>query len=59
MAVVTGADNIYTAPEFFNGNNGRTLTHVLMHGIAILVLPLIGWAFGSVILFVTKTIKPA
>ena len=59
MAIATGVDNIYTAPEFFNGNDGRTLTHVFMHGIAILILPLIAWAVGSVILFVTKRIKPA
>jgi hypothetical protein len=59
VAVVTGVDNIYTAPEFFNGNNGRNLTHVFMHGVAILILPLIAWAIGSVILFVTRRIKPA
>lgn len=59
MAVLTGVDNIYTAPEFFNGNNGRNLMHVFMHGIAILILPLIAWAFGSVILFVIRRVKPA
>jgi hypothetical protein len=59
MAVVTGVDNIYTNPEFFNHQNGRNLLHVFMHVVAALVLPLIGWAIGSVILFVTRRIKPA
>jgi hypothetical protein len=59
MAVVTGVDNIYTNPEFFNGNNGRNLTHVFMHVVAALILPLIAWAIGSVILFVTRRINPA
>lgn len=59
MAVLTGVDNIYTNPEFFNGNNGRNLTHVFLHVIAALILPLIAWAIGSVILFATRRIKPA
>ena len=58
MAVVTSVDNIYTAPEFFNKQNGRNLTDVFLHGVAVLV-PLISWAIGSAILFVTKRIKPA
>ena len=59
IAIATGVDNIYTAPEFFNKQNGRNLTHVLLHGVAALVLPLISWAIGSAILFVTKRTKPA
>jgi hypothetical protein len=59
MAVVSGVDNIYTNPEFFNHQNGRNLIHVFMHVVAAIILPLIAWAIGSVILFVTRRIKPA
>src|SRR6185436_3505813 len=39
LGIVTGIDNIYTAPEFFGGNNGRNWLHVLAHSIAAFVLP--------------------
>ena len=58
MAVVTGTSNIYTAPEFFGGNDGRNLMHAFMHVIAALILPVIAWGIGSVLLFVTKKVKP-
>ena len=57
LGVVTGTDNIYTAPEFFGGNSGRNFGHVLMHVIVALVFPVITWLIGSVILFFTKMIK--
>ena len=57
IGVVTGADNIYTLPEFFGGNSGRNLLHAGIHVVASFVLSLIAWLFGSVILFVTKLIR--
>lgn len=57
LGIVTGVDNIYTAPEFFGGSNGRNLPHVLAHMIGALVVPVIFWLIGSVILFVTKLVK--
>jgi hypothetical protein len=57
LAIVTGVDNIYTAPEFFGGSNGKNWGHVLAHVIGALIIPLIAWLFGSVILFVTKLVK--
>ena len=57
LAIVTGIDNIYTAPEFFGGSSGKNWFHVLAHCIGAFILPLIAWIFGSVILAVTKLVK--
>ncbi len=58
LAVVTGTDNIYTAPEFFGGNSGRNFIHVAMHLIAGFILPVFAWLLGSVILLATKKLSP-
>ena len=57
LGILTGTDNIYTAPEFFGGNNGRNWAHVLAHVLGAFILPVIYWLVGSVILFVTKRVK--
>jgi hypothetical protein len=58
LGIVTGKANIFTAPEFFGGSNGATWGHVLAHAIAWILVALIAWLPASVILFVTKKIKP-
>ena len=58
LAIVTGTNNIYTAPEFFGGNDGRNWLHVLAHTIAAFVVPVFAWLVGSVILFAAKRLKP-
>ena len=58
LAIVTGTNNIYTAPEFFGGNDGRNWLHVLAHTIAAFVVPVFAWLVGSVILFAAKRVKP-
>src|SRR4030095_7248459 len=45
LAIVTGIDNIYTAPEFFGGSSGKNWLHVLAHGIGALIIPLFAWLF--------------
>lgn len=58
LAIVTGIDNIYTAPEFFGGSDGKNWLHVLAHAVAgPIIIPLFSWLIGSVILFVTKLVK--
>ena len=57
LGILTGTDNIYTAPEFFGGSSGRNWLHVLAHTVAAFVVPLFAWLVGSVILFVTKRVK--
>ena len=59
LGILTGTDNIYTAPEFFGGNNGRNGLHVLAHLVGAFLVPVFAWLLGSVILFVTKRVKPA
>jgi hypothetical protein len=58
LGIVTGTNNIYTAPEFFGGSNGATWSHVLAHIAAGLVLPVIAWLVGSAILFAAKRLAP-
>ena len=67
LAMVTGHDNIYTIPEFYaaaqggapmpvDGKNGiHALAHVLFAGA--LVMPLLGWAAGSILLVIARRVK--
>jgi hypothetical protein len=55
LGMITGNDNVYTAPEFAFGQDGKTFFHVGMHlVVGILASTVINWIFGSLILFITK-----
>jgi hypothetical protein len=55
MAILTGNDNIYSAPEFSFGRDGKTWVHVAAHlGLGTTIGPLIGWLVGCLIMFATK-----
>ena len=59
LAIVTGQDNIYTAPEYSGGIDGKNWLHVFAHVvIAAVVLPLVSWAISSLVLLVTKKVAP-
>ena len=59
LAMQTGKDNIFSAPEYSPAGNGKTWGHVVAHLIAgFVALPLLGWLIGSVLLFVTKKAAP-
>jgi hypothetical protein len=58
LAIVTATSNIYTAPEFFGGNDGRNWGHVAAHFLGAFLVPVFAWLIGSVILFVTKKVRP-
>ena len=59
FAILTGADNIYTAPEYSGGGDGKNWTHVLGHVvIAAVILPLLSWGVGSLVMLVTKKVAP-
>lgn len=58
LAIVTATSNIYTAPEFFGQNDGRNWGHVAAHLLAAVLVPVVAWLIGSVILFITKKIRP-
>ena len=59
LAIFTGRDNIYTAPEYSGGGDGKNWVHVVAHlVVAAVILPLISWAVASLVLFVTKKAAP-
>jgi hypothetical protein len=59
LAILTGTDNIYTAPEYSGGGDGKNWFHVLAHlVIAAVVLPLVSWGVSSLVMLVTKRVAP-
>ncbi len=59
FGIVTGYDNIYTAPEFSGGTDGKNWVHVFGHVVVGgIVLPLFSWAISSLVLLVTKVAAP-
>ena len=55
LAIVTGHDNIFSAPEFSGGGDGKTWLHAGAHlGIATPAVSLVGWLVGCLVMFVTK-----
>jgi hypothetical protein len=59
LGILTGQDNIYTAPEFSGGVDGKNWGHVLGHvAVGSVLLPLMSWAISSLVLLVTKKVAP-
>ena len=59
LAIVTGRDNIYTAPEYSGGGDGKNWLHVVAHLVlGAVVLPLVSWGVSSLVLLVTKKVAP-
>lgn len=59
LAILTGTDNIYTAPEYSGGGDGKNWLHVVAHVvIGAVVLPLVSWAVGSLVMLVTRKVAP-
>jgi hypothetical protein len=59
LAILTGGDNIYTAPEYSGGGDGKTWLHVVAHlVIGAVILPLVSWGVSSLVLLVTKKVAP-
>jgi hypothetical protein len=57
IAIFTAKDNIFSAPEYSGGGDGKTWLHVGAHFLlGTTVGPLIAWLVGSVIMFVTKKV---
>jgi len=58
IAIETGNDNIFSAPEYSpNKLDGRTWGHAGAHVVAMIVLPLILWGVGSLIMLATKKLS--
>lgn len=55
LAKFTGHDNIYSAPEYSFGSDGKTWGHVAAHlGLGTTIGPLVGWLVGCLIMFAAK-----
>jgi hypothetical protein len=51
IAIFSGNGNVFSAPEFAFGSDGRTWAHLLAHlFVGIPVGTLVGWAIGSLVL---------
>lgn len=59
LAMGTGQDNIFTAPEFSGGGEGKVWGHVLGHVVfGLVIAPLILWGLGSLALLVARKLAP-
>ena len=57
IAIFTGMDNIFSAPEYAFGSDGKTWFHVGAHLIVgTTVGSLVPWIIGSVIMAITKKV---
>jgi small basic protein len=57
IAIFTGTDNVYSAPEYSPSDDGKTWLHAGAHLlIGTTVGSLVPWAIGSLIMFVTKRV---
>jgi hypothetical protein len=62
IAIATGRDNVFTAPEYSGGGDGKTWFHVGAHVVlGMFVFSLIGWLLASIVMWVTKRVarRPA
>lgn len=59
IAMQTGKDNIFSAPEYSGGGDGKTWMHAGAHLVLGLTIgPLLAWLVGCVIMWVTKKVAP-
>ena len=55
LAIATGQDNVFTAPEYSGGGDGKTWSHFGAHLVLGLTLfPLLLWGVSSLVMFITK-----
>ena len=62
IGIVTGHDNVFTAPEYSGGGDGKTWLHVGAHvAFGMIVGTLLGWLVASIVMWVTKRVarRPA
>ncbi len=58
IAIRTGTDNIFSAPEYSPGHlDGKNWGHVGGHVVVMIIGPLILWALGSLIMLITKKVS--
>jgi uncharacterized membrane protein len=54
IAIYSGKDNIYSAPEYSPQGNGRSWFHVVAHCIAMVVASLIGWGIAALLMLIVN-----
>jgi hypothetical protein len=62
IGIMTGHDNVFTAPEYSGGGDGKTWLHVGAHVVlGMIVGSLLGWLVASIVMWVTKRVarRPA
>ena len=62
IGIVTGHDNVFTAPEYSGGGDGKTWGHVGAHVlVGMIVATLLGWLVASIVMWVTRRVagRPA
>ena len=62
IGIMTGHDNVFTAPEYSGGGDGKTWLHVGAHVVlGMIVGTLLGWLIASIVMWVTKRVarRPA
>ena len=60
IAIFTHKDNVFSAPEFSGGGDGKTWIHAGAHLIiGFTIGPLFGWLLGCALLWVVKRIVPS
>ena len=59
LAIFTHKDNIFSAPEFSGGSDGKNWIHVGAHlAVGFVIAPLVFWIIGCLILLVLKKLAP-
>ena len=57
IAIYTGKDNVFSAPEYSGGTDGKTWLHAGAHlVVGVVLMPLFGWLIGSVLMWVVKKV---
>ena len=60
LAILTHKDNIFSAPEFSGGGDGKNWGHVGAHLLlGFVIAPLVFWIVGCGILLVLRKVAPA
>jgi hypothetical protein len=59
IAIYTHKDNVFSAPEFSGGTDGKTWLHAGAHLVlGVIIGPLVAWLIGCALLWVVKKITP-
>jgi hypothetical protein len=60
IAMYTGQDNIFSAPEYSGGGDGKNWLHVLAHLVlGAVIAPVLFWGICSLIMWITKKASAA